>query len=175
MDFAFFESLSNKDAQELLSGFLNAESTAVECMRPDAERAGLRFDFSLESLPDVLKWFLSRVSMIRVPRREDAPDWIRATYSDDTVAEFDEESKDIVLRAAYYLGATFVQASPQLSWNTANRETIQQNMPVVTGFQHGIELAPMLVTENLFSSVVGDGKPVAIVDWTIQAWCKDLP
>ena len=42
-----------------------------------------------------------------------------------------------------------------LAWDMGNPETAEANMPVVSGFRAGVELAPMMVAENIFRRNVG--------------------
>ncbi len=69
----------------------------------------------------------------------EAPDWVR-----DVVAEhgggfrdFAESSRSCVLRAAYYLGASFVTTYPVLRWELGGEERPEVRQPVVTGFARG--------------------------------------
>jgi hypothetical protein len=43
-------------------------------------------------------------------------------------------------------------------------------MPVVAGFRYGKELAPMMIMENLYSRILGDGASDADVDVMIETW-----
>ena len=67
---------------------------------------------------------------------------------------FDDFSKVLVLRASYYLGECFVRNYNNLSWNIGLTHTAVVNMPVITGFKKKIELAPILVCENLLRRLV---------------------
>lgn len=89
--------------------------------------------------------------------------------------DFDEASKSIILAGAYYLGETFVRTFRQLRWATGNTEYLEGNMPVVTLFNHNIEMAPIMVVENMFSRVIsGMGEPASI-DAAISGRVGDVP
>lgn len=104
------------------------------------------------------------------------PAWIRECDSYlSGLEEFDEPSKVLVLRASYYLGESFVRYSDKLSWATGNLDTAEQNMPVITGFSDELEMAPMLVTENLFLRILADGAPYEDINRAIESWLSDIP
>jgi hypothetical protein len=108
-----------------------------------------------------------------IPREleRDLPWWIKASprYPEHLI-DFDADSRILVVRAAYYLGAAFVNEHPGLSWATGRRDTAEQNMPVVTGFREQLELAPMLVAENLFLRMLGDKADPSIIDSAMEYW-----
>ena len=109
MDWWFFAEGTEDEAREYLSRFL--EDGAIEDYGPQA-------DFSLPSVPEVVGKLATEVKLVDAPAPADAPEWVR-----DTVAEhgggfrdFAESSRSCVLRAAYYLGASFVSTYPVLRW-----------------------------------------------------------
>jgi hypothetical protein len=169
MNFELFESMSLPEAQEHLQYFLDTESTAIEAMRPAIEEAGFTMDYSMTSLSPILKWILNKIEIVRVPVPETEPDWIRQAHREGLV-DFPEQSKYLILRAAYYLGESFVRTYPLLQWAPGNPEYIEKNMPVVAGFRFGKELAPMMIMENLYSRILGDGAPDGHVDVMIETW-----
>lgn len=176
MDYSFFESLSKKEAEIFLENYLSVESKAVAEMVAEAEKDGINADFSIQSTSYVLKWILDKVKTIPKETDSSFPAWIRECYSYVSgLVDFDEPSKVIVLRASYYLGESFVRYSDELSWATGNSDTAEQNMPVITGFKGQIEMATMLVTENLFLRILEDGAPTEDINRAIESWLSDIP
>ena len=51
--------------------------------------------------------------------------------------DFAESSRTCVLRAAYYLGASFVSTYPVLRWELGAPTRPEVRQPVVTGFAYG--------------------------------------
>lgn len=172
MNFELFETMSPQEAREHLQGFLETESAAVESLRAGAEQSGVEMNFSIDSLPSVLRWIIGKVQIVRVPVPESEPEWVRSFHKDGLI-DFDEESKYWILRAAYYLGECFVRNYPSLQWTTGDPEYIEKNMPVVAGFRNGDEMAPMMIVENLFLRILGDSAPITSIDTAIETWMKD--
>lgn len=171
MDFAFFDSLSAEEGADFLDAFLRAEGSAVEKMIESAQRGGVAADFSIETLPSVLEWALNQVKTSPKGVNETLPAWITATEDYRRgLFEFTEESKPLVLRGAYYFGECFVRAFDGLKWGVGDRDTAQRNMPVVTGFGNGIELAPILVTENLFRRILSGDAGADAIDRAVRKW-----
>lgn len=174
MNFALFESMSVRDAQEHLQGFLATERCAMKDMVVAAEQAGIEMDYSLASLAPVLKWIASAIEIVRIPVPASEPEWIREFHKDGLI-EFTDESKYLVLRAAYYLGECFVESSPKLHWDVGAADTIEKNMPVITGFRHEIQMATMMVCENVFGRIIGRGASDSHIDVMIDSWIKIMP
>lgn len=174
MNFPLFESMSPQEAREHLQAFLDTERVAMNVMTSGAEDAGIVMNYRLDSLTSVLKWILRSVQVVRVPVPAREPDWVREFHKEGLI-EFPDGSKYLILRAAYYLGECFVRANGGLSWTVGNPDTIEKNMPVVAGFQSGVAMAPMMVCENAFGAIVGDGEPPSIIDTMVQTWIGLIP
>ena len=174
MNFSFFESLSTEEAHDHLDGFMTTESLAIDIMKPAAVRAGVAVDFSIASLPAFFRWVLPDIEVMRTPVPETEPEWIREFHKDGLI-EYTEESKYLVLRTAYYLRECFVRSNDALSWGIGNRDSVENNMPVVTGFRFKMEMAPMMVCENVFSGIIGDIKSDAVIDTMISTWIGFTP
>jgi hypothetical protein len=69
-----------------------------------------------------------------------------------------------------YLGETFVRKFPDLKWATGNTDYLQGNMPVVTGFKFRKELAPILISENIFRGAVSGSSDDVSIDTAIEMW-----
>ena len=80
MDDEFFVSLTAEQATAYLNRFLVVEHQGVEELSAAASREGIHLDYSLSSLPSVLKWIVKKVRVERVPVPEDEPWWIRQAH-----------------------------------------------------------------------------------------------
>jgi hypothetical protein len=174
MNFDFFDSLSASDAHEHLQGFLDTEHAAIMSLSSAAEQAGILMDFSIATLPSVLKWILTSVRIFRVPVPATEPAWVQQAHKGGLI-DFPSESKYMILRAAYYLGECFVRSNGALRWTIGDSEYVQKNMPVVAGFRSGEEMAPMMVCENVFGRILGDGAPESHIDIMVQCWTGKRP
>jgi hypothetical protein len=127
VDFDLFESLSPNEARSLLEGFLETESVAVEEMLAKARQQGLRTDYSLRSTAPLMRWAISQVKTTPLPENPELPIWIRETDScKSSLLGFDQSSKAIVLRPAYYPGECLVRTFPGLTWAVASHETAEK-------------------------------------------------
>jgi hypothetical protein len=171
VDFELFESLSASEARSFLEGFLERESAAVEETLAAARQQGLRTDYSLGSISPLMRWAISQLKTVPLPENPALSVWIRETESyKSSLLDFDNASKLIVLRLAYYLGESFVRAFPGFTWSVGSHETAEKNMPVVAGFSSGIELAPMLVAENVLLRVLSGHGTQEAFDVAVQTW-----
>jgi hypothetical protein len=174
MNFDAFHSMTVNEAREYLAGFLATERGAISIIEPAAHGAGVEMNYTLQSLPSVLKWILSGVTVFRVPVPETEPKWIR-DYHKDGLVEFAEPSKYLILRGAYYLGECFVRYHPARSWSIGDSEYMEKNMPVVAGFRSRMELPPILVCESIFSRILGTNAPESHIDVMVNSWIAVLP
>jgi hypothetical protein len=144
VDWWVFREGTEAEAREFLDRFLEEGA---------AEDFGETADFSLASVPEVVGAIRRQVELVDAPPPADVPDWVR-----DVVAEhgggfrdFAESSRSCVLRAAYYLGATFVTTYPVLRWEIGGPERPEVGQPVVTGFASGEDLAVLGAAEALLA------------------------
>jgi hypothetical protein len=172
MDYEFFHALTAEEAQEFLDRFRQLEHAALQAMLPNAASDGVALNYSISSMVPALKWMMRQTRVQRVPVPEDEPAWIREAHASGLI-EFDESSKSMILRAAYYLGESFARL-PGMRWTTGDVEYIEKNMPVVAGFQNDEELPPLVVVKNLFARILGNGKPESEIDATIAVWLRDV-
>ena len=173
MDYEFFDSLNSEEAQALLNSFLESQRKALEEMTPVAARDGVVLDYSLSSLADALKWMIKLVRVHHAPVPAEEPWWIRQAHPDGLI-EFDDNSRTVILRAAYYLGECFARL-PGMRWAIGNPEYLEKNMPIIAGFRHDEELGPLVVIRNVFARILGHGMPVAEIDSTIEVWKGFIP
>jgi hypothetical protein len=161
MNFQFFEGLSPGDAEAFLERFLTVGREALGPLARDAARRGIDADLSVASIAPVFDWLTELA--IAVPLKPDpaVPEWIRLTpeYARN-LFEFDERSKVLALRGAFYLGEAIQASRPGLSWAVGRAKTAPQGQPVVTGFRFSMELPALLVSENLFARALA-AEPVA--------------
>ncbi len=172
MDFEAFQSMTNAEAVEYLSSLLATERPIVDDISKAAREKGVNFDYTLETLPECLKWLMRQMRMTAVPLPPDIPDWIRSTQPQG-LSEFDDESKSLILRGGYYLGECFARR-PGLSWAIGNPKFMFCNMPVITGFQNDQELPPLLVFENLCARVLERNQPNSVFDSVIDNWRQSM-
>jgi hypothetical protein len=176
MDYKFFESLDQESAEVFLKRFLELEKHGVEDMQKDAQKEGINMNYSLESLPKVLKWVSSNLKITRIPVPETEPEWIRQFHKEGLI-EFYEESKINILRVSYYFGETFIKVNKSLSWAVGNPENIEKNMPVITGFRYNKEMAPMMIMENTFLDMISlpKGTSLTKIGTMINKWLSFCP
>jgi len=171
MDFKFFESLSMSDARAFLANFLSVESKAMGEMFDQAKAEGVELAFSTSSIKPMFTWVLRSIKSN--PKAPDLtlPEWITGTESYKRgLFVFDEPSKILVLRAAYFVGASFISEYPHLKWDTGDCETALMNMPVIKGFRMDLELPAILVAENAISRIHAQNHPLETIDTMVKSW-----
>lgn len=174
MDFAFFESISRAEAKEFLDEFLTTERANIAILISRVEQARIVVDFSINSVPAVLRWASKQIQTVPQRLDESVPPWIRETEDfKQNAFDFDEPSKGLVLRSAYYLGESFVRTVPSLRWDIGDPETAEQNMPVVTTFKYDNEMAPILIVENMFRRAIAHSS-LDHIDRAVQSWYADI-
>ena len=157
MDWWFFREGTEAEARDYLARFLD-EGAAW------AEGAGPAADFSLASVPEVVARVAREVVLVDATPPAGAPDWVRDVVSEHGVGfrDFAESSRSCVLRAAYYLGASFVTTYPVLRWELGAPDTPEVRQPVVTGFGSGDDLAVLAEAEALLA---GGDAAEAVARW----------
>ena len=156
-NFEFFESLSAEEAERFKVRFLDEGARALAGLRSDVQRAGVVAYLSIGSIVPVLTWLATHVVAMRRPPDTSVPDWIKTwpEYEKNAI-DFDTPSKGIVIRAAYYLGESFVHEHNALSWALGELDTAEEHQPVVTGFSGSAQMAVLLVATNLFARIAVD-------------------
>lgn len=171
MKFVFFESLSHDDAKVFLERFLTVESAHIAELLKQCSSEGLKTNFDIDSVAPFMRWVAAKLKTIPKAPDSQLPCWIRESGSyARNLFEFDDLSKLLTLRAAYYLGESFVRNNHGLHWTTGNLETAEANMPVVSGFRSHLELAPILIAENLLRRVIAEPGKMADIDKAIDFW-----
>jgi hypothetical protein len=176
MDRVPLHSLTKSEAERLLEEFLSIAGREVEETLSEAKRAGLRVNFAITSIGPLMEWAFRGISTVPKPIDETVPEWIAATDSYQRgLFDFDTTSYRIVLRLAFFLGECFIRNYDGLVWSTGRVDTPEANMPVVAGFDHAIEMAPVLVVTNLFRRVLTGTATVDCFEVAVQSWCADSP
>jgi len=144
MDWWFFAEGTEAEAREFLERFLDDGAD---------EEFGETADFSLASVPEVVETIRPQVELVDAPPPADAPDWVREVVSEHGggFRDFAESSSSCVLRAAHYLGASFVSTYPVLRWEIGGDERPEVRQPVVTGFASGEDLVVLGSAEALLA------------------------
>ena len=175
MRFTFFESLTRQEAQAFLRRFCEVEREAITADTNVFRQTAPGVQFALDRLPAIFERCAKDLSLVPVPTPPDLPDWIASSLPHkDGFFEFDPSSAAVVLRVAFYMGECFVQVST-LSWGIGKRNTAVQNQPVVKGFENGLELSPLLVSENIFRRIL-DGADASIeTSETMDFWVGKTP
>jgi hypothetical protein len=121
-------------------------------------------------------WVSDHVKTIKPDRDEDVPAWIKEwdEYEANNF-DFDDESRILLVRLAYYLGESFVREFEVLSWAVGAWDSAAAGQPVVSGFNHEIEMAVLMVAENFVRTILtGEGTEVRLND-SIAGWIELLP
>jgi hypothetical protein len=176
MDFHLLGKISTQQATELLRSFLDEESRLSETTYEIVRSEGIPCDYTVDTLPQFLKWVLSHLTTTPKAPDPTVSEWIRSTVDyQKGLFDFVDESKNLVVRASYYLGECFVRSHPKLRWTTGNPEFAYKNMPVVTGFLHEKELPPLMILDNVFRRIMKDPTRLADIDIMVTSWCKSVP
>jgi hypothetical protein len=175
VDFTFFESLSRDEGDLFLQNFLDEMRKAMPGFLASASAEGLTTDFSLDSLSPLFAWVSASLTIIPLEADPELPEWIRSsdTYADN-LFDFDEPSKITVLRSAYYLGESFTRSYPSLTWAVGRRDTAPQQQPVVSGFQHTMEMPVLLVAENMLRRSHSDGPDGPGIVVAVRSWSSKV-
>jgi hypothetical protein len=172
LDYAQFDTMSPEEAAELLRAYLATESQACADLVGLLADRDVRADYSVGSVPAVLIATLEYVGTVPIDPDPAEPEWIRnsAPYQ-ESLFDFDERSKPLVLAASYYLGESFVRSYPQrLSWATGDTDYAGANQPVVTGFRHGMQMSTIAVTESLYSRVIKNPAKLPDIERAVEHW-----
>ena len=156
MDWWFFREGTEAEAHEYLERFLDDGAAGIEAAGPKA-------DLSLASVPEVLARIGTQVELVDATPA-DAPEWVREVVAEHGggFREFAEGSRSHVLRAAYYLGASFVSTYPVLRWHLGAADRPEVRQPVVTGFASGEDLPVLGAAEALLA---GGDAAATIARW----------
>lgn len=172
MDYRYFEELSGADAGKYKESFLDVGREGVEALVDDMRADGVEPDFTVDSVEPVLRWFGERVEVGPVEPEPELEDWVReAMERPGGVLELDEDSRGLAVRAAYYLGQSFVDELPHLEWGIGREDRAEANQPVVTGFPTGADMPPLVVAENILLCARDESFPQR-VETAVKTWRK---
>jgi hypothetical protein len=175
MKFEFFEKISRDEALVFLERFLTVESASIDELLEQASSEGASVDFSVTSVAALMRWAVAKLKTVPNAPDTQLPLWIRNTESyAKNLFEFDGPSKILTLRVAYYFGESFVRSYGGLRWTVGNLETAEAKMPVVAGFQSELEMAPILITENLLRRVTAGPTKLKDIDRAVDHWSQKV-
>ena len=162
MNFDFFANLSQDDALKFLDWFLGYGSNNLPKGRSRDQRDLPSFSHALSE------------RCLRIPLEDsgtNVPDWIRNTPAHKSMGKkITDRGSHEVFVAAYDFGQWFIDNHSRLSWAVGDSESAVQNMPVVTGFDKGLELSPLLVVENLTVRSQSSKNPSEIFRKALKKW-----
>ena len=169
MRYDLFEAMSVDEASNVLDEFVHR---GPEILKTEQ----IKYDkVSLSELPEELLKIGLRLTTIPLASDPSVPEFVRNT--DDYkqgLFEFTEDSKRLIIGAAYMLGDCFVREFSKLTWGTGNPKYATGRMPVITGFATGEELAPLLVANNLFRRLVKDRSLTNIFETCVERWSASV-
>ncbi len=166
-----FEALTPEEAQEFLESFLQITEKRWLEMVPALQRDGIATEYKIENLEPVFLWVFGRLKT--VPREEDpeVPEWIRKTESyKEGLFDFDDESEKLIFGLSHFLGETLVRSFLRLRWTKGNSEYSHCNKPVVSGFNHQLELPPYDIVTNGFRRSIKQGEIQKHTSTMIKKW-----
>lgn len=169
-----FEAMTEEKAKDYLNEFLAFGRSKGMRILEENLHFTKNLDFRIETLPDILRALIP--SLVSVPRDSDLtlPAFIRNTEDyQKGLFDFDKKSNSLILAAAFYLGETFITQFSHLYWDTGNSDFREGNMPVVRPFANDIEMAPILIVENLYRRIVIENSRREDVDKAIKLWIED--
>lgn len=176
MDFDFFDQMSSTEAQTFLKNFLHQERVGFLSMEPELHDDGIDTRFHVDNVEAVLLWIFGRLKTIAREPDASLPSWISHTPSYlRGLREFDDASKILVMRAAYFVGEAFIESFLGLSWEIGDAQSAVKNMPVVAGFKSSMEMSPIMVLENTYKRVIADGASTEDIPKMIRTWKGYLP
>jgi len=169
MRYDLFEAMSIEEASNVLDEFAHRGPEILK-----AER--IQYDtVSLSELPEELLKIGLRLTTVPVAADPSVPEFVRNTDDyKEGLFEFTEDSKRLIVGAAYMLGNCFVREFTKLAWGTGNPEYATGRMPVITGFTSDEELAPLLVANNLFRRLVKNRSLTKIFETCVERWSASV-
>jgi hypothetical protein len=176
VDFEYFHGLTREEAHEFLQHYLDEVGHGTATLVEKAEAAGVAVDFSLGSISGLLRYVVSRLETVPVADDPELPCWIRETPEHQAgLFDWAEDSGILVMRASYYFGESFVRSRAGLRWDIGSEDTVEFQMPVVTGFPSGVQLAPIMVADNLLRRVVIDPERSGDFETAVESWRSAAP
>lgn len=175
MDFESFEKLSKAEGNVILHRFLEVESVHIKETARQCAAEGIKMDYSINSIAPFMRWVLARLTTVPLQPDPAIPDWLRNNEAYTTnLFDFDGPSGKLILRTGYYLGESFVRSHKSLRWGTGDIETVEANMPVVAGFKYELEMAPVLVADNLMARIISDPEKIGDIERAVESWNGDV-
>lgn len=169
MNFEFFYSLTKSEAKAYLENFLSEANNGINILLTK-HKYDVAFDF--EIFKEIVTKEISGITTVRKKNDKSLPKWITKTNSYKSGQyEFSEDSLVLLLRLGYYLGQCFVNDYPNLKWSIGGEDLAVKNMPIISGFKKELELAPLLVMNNILRRII-ETKDNSHLDIMIDYWMK---
>jgi hypothetical protein len=167
----YFGRMDQEAAQANLRRFLSEGAKGFEKLKPDLQRDRVVADFSIASILPVLERLAGRVRVGEVePPAAADPLVVDAGRAQGAYLEFlDEASESVAEVGAYYVGQAFVNGHEALQWGVGQKDAIEHNQPVVTGFRSDADLPVLVVTATLLRKSVLPGFPERLAT-AVFAW-----
>ena len=177
MNFAFFTELTRDEAYSFLSRYRQEGERELARLAIELESRGGTVDYSTASIRDAFGSVAGQLSTIPTPPDPSLPSWIleSETYQVSRY-RFAESSYDSVVALSIYFAEVLLrEAQGRLHWEIGSPEVAVQNQPCLGGFRNGVQMAPLLVTENLLRRIVETPDPAVLEDVTraVATW-QDL-
>jgi hypothetical protein len=164
VDYGFFEALSREEAE----GYLDAFQRAGRACISDEWWSRL----TREGTSSICPYFADVSSAVRVVQTsppDDTPPFVVQTMKREHggFRDFaDNNSRDAVLGAAFFMGAAFLQSHPSLRWAVGAADTADTGQPVLFGFRTGSHLPVLSVAENLLIDFDEQRTTTAVTTWS---------
>jgi hypothetical protein len=169
MRFDLFEAMSIDEATNVLDELVNRGPSILREEHIEYENV------RLSALASVLLKIGSRLETFPIAADTTVPEFVRNTEDyREGLFEFTEESKRLIIGAAYLIGHCFVREYSTLEWGTGKPEYATGNMPVIRGFASGEELAPLLVANNLFRRSLKNRATTKIFETFVERWASSV-
>lgn len=143
-EFKSFETLDKKQAEEYFQWYLKQIEGRIEQLERYIKFTNndLVFDYSIESLIPLWKWYEAQIVMYQLTQEEfqeklrGQPDWIK-DYIDDK--EISMQTLKIGMDIAIYFAKVFIKHNPSIRWGyfTKPKNMMYVNRPVLLGFVKG--------------------------------------
>ena len=169
MRFDLFQTMSPKEAEELLADFLRSGREMLRESRIDL--ATIRLD----ELAKELAFLASQTQFIGKSPDHSLPRFLldNPVYRDG-LFEIAPESRRLVICAAFLMGEWLVLTYRALRWTTGDMSFATGAMPVVAGFQFKKEMPTLLIAENIFRKLKHQPLSSELFHKSLQRWVDNI-
>jgi hypothetical protein len=149
-EFNNFDNLTKKQAKEYFEwyiGKIDERMNLLENYIKTTDDSNVVFDYSVESLITVWKWYENNISFEKRPEEEyrkeveSRPYWMKEFISEE---EMSVETTRFAMDVAIYFAQVFIKHNPSVHWGyfTKPKSKFSVNRPVLLGFIKGKVLDP---------------------------------